>query len=216
VSSALLTVFAASSPASTASASSATNGALRRARPARSSGVSLLGPPARLKSRASSSASGRCAGRRIASACRRPSCTDKRHRCDRTELYPGAERRGRPRPGPRRTPARRPPTGIAVRAADRSRRANGPPSLLCGAGRSRVTQRDVGPRAAKSPAVRGFSLCAREDSNFHGPIGPQGPQPRTQCVDASTSVQIVHIARFRGRIGRAGQGGCCHQCCHGK
>jgi hypothetical protein len=29
----------------------------------------------------------------------------------------------------------------------------------------------------KSPAVRGFPQCAREDSNLHGPFSPQGPQP---------------------------------------
>jgi hypothetical protein len=26
--------------------------------------------------------------------------------------------------------------------------------------------------------------------------------------------QIVQIARFRGRVGRNGRSGCCHQCCH--
>jgi hypothetical protein len=66
----------------------------------------------------------------------------------------------------------------------------------------------------KSPAVRGFSLCAREDSNFHGPFGPQGPQPCTRRVDALSSVQIVQIVGFAARIGRDGKGGCCHECCH--
>src|ERR1700689_4217697 len=28
-----------------------------------------------------------------------------------------------------------------------------------------------------NPRLAGLSQCAREDSNFHGPIGPQGPQP---------------------------------------
>ena len=60
------------------------------------------------------------------------------------------------------------------------------------------------------------SQCAREDSNLHGPFSPQGPQPRTARVDASKGVQIVQIARFRGRTGRNGRGGCCHGCCHGR
>jgi hypothetical protein len=47
----------------------------------------------------------------------------------------------------------------------------------------------------KAPACGGFSLCAREDSNFHGPFGPQGPQPWTGRVDASRGVQIVQIAK---------------------
>ena len=34
----------------------------------------------------------------------------------------------------------------------------------------------------KSPAVRGFPQCAREDSNLHGPFSPQGPQPRRPGV----------------------------------
>jgi hypothetical protein len=29
----------------------------------------------------------------------------------------------------------------------------------------------------ESPATQGFLRCAREDSNLHGPYGPQGPQP---------------------------------------
>ena len=32
-------------------------------------------------------------------------------------------------------------------------------------------------RAKKKPRCAGLSQCAREDSNFHGPYGPQGPQP---------------------------------------
>jgi Phage integrase family len=49
-----------------------------------------------------------------------------------------------------------------------------------------VTRRDHGPRGGprlvrarndKNPAITGFSECAREDLNLHGPYGPQGPQP---------------------------------------
>ena len=75
-------------------------------------------------------------------------------------------------------------------------------------------------RAKKKPQCAGLSQCPREDSNFHGPInfhgriGPQGPQPRSRRVDALSSVQIVQIAGVAGRIGRGGRGGCCHECCH--
>src|SRR5208282_4272546 len=50
--------------------------------------------------------------------------------------------------------------------------------------------------------------CARVDSNHHGEISPQGPQPDTGGVDASAGVQIGQIARFSGRIGRVWKGGC--------
>ena len=44
------------------------------------------------------------------------------------------------------------------------------------------------PRSIKKRPERGFPKCAREDSNLHGPISPQGPQPWTGRVDASTGV----------------------------
>ena len=107
----------------------------------------------------------------------------------------------------RRTPGSPPKTGSARPAECPSRRATGPPTYRGPGGRSwhgsdaadvrpsccqMDVQRDVVatwqehvPAAdgrndclqAKSPAVRGFLRCAREDSNLHGPYSPQGPQP---------------------------------------
>src|SRR3954451_11006773 len=34
-----------------------------------------------------------------------------------------------------------------------------------------------GPRTTKAPREQGFRKCAEEDSNLHGAIAPQGPQP---------------------------------------
>jgi hypothetical protein len=59
-----------------------------------------------------------------------------------------------------------------------------------------------------------LSQYAREDSTRHDhkvhkastAIGPR------RCF---YGVRIVQIARFSGRIGRAGRSGCCHGCCHG-
>src|SRR4051794_486539 len=56
--------------------------------------------------------------------------------------------------------------------------------------------------AMKKPRCAGLFACARVDSNHHGEISPQGPQPRTRAKDASAGVQIVQIARIRGRSGR--------------
>ena len=72
------------------------------------------------------------------------------------------------------------------------------------------------PENIKKPRCAGLFQCAREDSNLHGPYSPQGPQPCTGRVDASTGVQIVQIGRFAGRIRRIGRNGCCHGCCHGQ
>jgi hypothetical protein len=52
--------------------------------------------------------------------------------------------------------------------------------------------------------------CARMDSNHHGEISPQGPQPDRGGVDGFRGVQIVHFAKVSGRAGRIRQGGCCH------
>jgi hypothetical protein len=40
-------------------------------------------------------------------------------------------------------------------------------------------------------------LCARVDSNHHGPCGPQGPQPYQRPEYASAGVQIVCLWGFR-------------------
>jgi hypothetical protein len=40
----------------------------------------------------------------------------------------------------------------------------------------------------KAPPERGFHKCAREDSNLHGPIGPQGPQPESAGVDGFVGI----------------------------
>jgi hypothetical protein len=58
----------------------------------------------------------------------------------------------------------------------------------------------------------GFESCptkrAQVDSNHHGEISPQGPQPDTGGVDGFGGVQIFHFAGFRGHIGRVWKGGC--------
>jgi hypothetical protein len=52
-------------------------------------------------------------------------------------------------------------------------------------------------------------LCARVDSNHHGPNGPQGPQPDPPAVDGYAGVRIVHFAGPSGRIGRIWRGDFC-------
>jgi hypothetical protein len=54
------------------------------------------------------------------------------------------------------------------------------------------------------------TTCARVDSNHHGALAPQGPQPRTRPPDAYRSVRIVQTARFCGRIGHIWSGESCH------
>jgi len=77
------------------------------------------------------------------------------------------------------------------------------------------TPRRNRPGYKKSPAMRGFFQCAREDSNLHGPISPQGPQPESTRVDGFSGVRGPQIGGFSARVGRAGRGGCCQGCCHG-
>ena len=62
----------------------------------------------------------------------------------------------------------------------------------------------------REPTLSSHFRCARVDSNHHGEISPQGPQPRTRTQDASRSVQIVQVARLRGHIGRI----CSSERCH--
>ena len=45
----------------------------------------------------------------------------------------------------------------------------------------------------KAPTLRGFSPCAREDSNLHGPISPQGPQP-CASTNSATGAWAASIA----------------------
>jgi len=150
-------------------------------------------------------------------------------------------RQGRPRRALRHTHARPPRLQTAEHDVALRRRASAPPSRLGGSSCSRVRpfrchERQVDVQKGRvcqmatarppsdgsngrcgdreSPACAGLSQCAREDSNLHGPFSPQGPQPRTRCVDALGSVKIVQIVGFAGRIGRDGRGGCCHECCH--
>ena len=53
--------------------------------------------------------------------------------------------------------------------------------------------------------------CARVDSNHHGPLSPQGPQPWTPAPYASARVQIVRYVRVRGHIGRIGRNDICQR-----
>ncbi len=55
----------------------------------------------------------------------------------------------------------------------------------------------------KKPRCARLSQCAREDSNFHGPYGPQGPQPCTPRVDASRGVQSVGADPLPSRVARS-------------
>jgi hypothetical protein len=68
---------------------------------------------------------------------------------------------------------------------------------------SRAARRD-----RDTPISRHFA-CARVDSNHHGPLSPQSPQPRSRLQDGSAGVRIVRFARFRGRIGRIWRGEPC-------
>jgi hypothetical protein len=49
----------------------------------------------------------------------------------------------------------------------------------------------------KAPPERGFHQCAREDSNLHGPIGPQGPQP-CASTNSATGAWRASIALATG------------------
>jgi hypothetical protein len=172
VPSALFTVFAASSPASTSSASSATN--------------------PRMSSTDSSPSE------------RVPNAGSSRLRSERGEPCRRGGRRGRPRRALRRRRGPLPRTETSARDDGPRHPASAPPSRLGGSSRSRVRpsrchgrQMDVlsgrichattgrprsdgsnGPvQNTKKPRIPGLSQCAREDSNLHGPISPQGPQP---------------------------------------
>jgi hypothetical protein len=48
-------------------------------------------------------------------------------------------------------------------------------------------------KLTKEHRFTGTSRCAREDSNPLGPFSPQGPQPFSEGVDTSSSVQIFQI-----------------------
>jgi uncharacterized protein YbjT (DUF2867 family) len=50
--------------------------------------------------------------------------------------------------------------------------------------------------ACQKAPLAGLSLCAREDSNLHGPFSPQGPQP------CRTSVRPVRTPQFAGESSR--------------
>ena len=73
-----------------------------------------------------------------------------------------------------------------------------------------LAQEGIVSKAASQPHKRACvqALCAREDSNIHGPSGSQAPQFCSAHVDGSSSVQNVQIARFSGRIGPPGRDGC--------
>jgi len=162
------------------------------------------GSLARSRSPASWSESRRCDGIRIASAHRRQSGTSTHPHRARGGRYRHGGRRGRPRRARRRTLAQPPRTGTGGYGDAPMHRASGLPSPLGESSRSRVRpgccracQMDVQsgrichattlrppadrchtpPHKAKKPRHAGPFRCAREDSNLHGPISPQGPQP---------------------------------------
>src|SRR6476646_6923336 len=66
-------------------------------------------------------------------------------------------------------------------------------------------------RHEKSPGMRGFSKCAREDSNLHGPYSPQGPQPcaSTNSATGAWAAQYIRGGCHGGEPARraAGRGG---------
>jgi hypothetical protein len=61
----------------------------------------------------------------------------------------------------------------------------------------------------KAPLSRAFQ-CARMDSNHHGEISPQGPQPRPDASDASAGVHSKRFARVRVALGHIWRGVCSH------
>ena len=73
----------------------------------------------------------------------------------------------------------------------------------------------VNTRHRKAASCRHFQ-CARVDSNHHGEISPQGPQPRTGRTDASERLRIVQFAGFRGQIGRIWRRECCQDVAMGR
>ena len=57
------------------------------------------------------------------------------------------------------------------------------------------------------------SQSAREDPNLHGPFSPQGASTWSAVCRWVQGRPNRPIARFRGRTGRIGRSGCCHECC---
>jgi hypothetical protein len=55
------------------------------------------------------------------------------------------------------------------------------------------TEATVAPGIRESPVFRGFRKCAREDSNLHGLISPQGPQP-CASTNSATGAWAASIA----------------------
>jgi hypothetical protein len=70
-------------------------------------------------------------------------------------------------------------------------------------------------REGLSPAPLFPNRCARMDSNHHGEISPQGPQPHSASVDTLTGVQIVHFVTIPRRTRRIRQHGCCQSVASG-
>jgi hypothetical protein len=65
--------------------------------------------------------------------------------------------------------------------------------------------------AATGPVCSAYQ-CARVDSNHHGEISPQGPQPYSRVPHASARVQIVRFVRICGHIGGIGRTDLCQRC----
>jgi hypothetical protein len=106
-----------------------------------------------------------------------------------------------------------------VQAKPGETRSSGPGCLLvrlqgviCSQRCSQIPDRLISPSrlgVKKASLSRAFK-CAREDSNLHGELSPQGPQPDPGGVDGFRGVQIVQFAQFSGPAGRIRKGGCCH------
>jgi hypothetical protein len=57
------------------------------------------------------------------------------------------------------------------------------------------------PQEREGPPMRGPSACAEEDSNLHGPFGPQGPQPSLRAAACSVRPIICRMVPTRELVG---------------
>ena len=63
--------------------------------------------------------------------------------------------------------------------------------------------------------MRGFHVCAEEDSNLHPVIPDQALNLVTRVSYPSLCVHIVQNVQNVRKSGHIGRSGCCHGCCHG-
>ena len=109
--------------------------------------------------------------------------------------HPGGTPRCQTRTSRSRRPACSNSSSASARAL-RTRRPRGRPSSPAGRPRDCPSGGPShGPGHAKAPQMRGFRSCAEEDSNLHGGIPPQGPQP---CASTNSATGAGR-AQYRRR-----------------